>query len=131
MGSSERLGGDADRQGLVTLHEAGIHPLRLADHLNIVVPLEDFFPDDLELKLCKPDSDAAMDAETEGDVGARPRAINDEFVGAIDHVFVAVARDVPHHDLVTLLDLPAAELDVFKRGAAHMRQRRLPADHLW
>src|SRR3954462_13798758 len=81
VGSSERLGGDADRQGLVTLHEAGIHPLRLADHLNIVVPLEDLFPDDLEWKLRKPDSDAAMDAETERDVGARTRAINDEFVG--------------------------------------------------
>ena len=53
------------RQGLVALDEAGIHPLRLADHLNVVEALEDFFPDDLQLQLGQPDADAAMDAEAE------------------------------------------------------------------
>ena len=63
-------------------------------------------------------------------MGARPGAVDDEFVGTLDHLFVAVARDVPHHHLVALFDLLAAELEVLERGAAHMRQRRLPADHL-
>src|ERR1700682_3932026 len=71
-----------------------------------------------------------MNAEAEGEVGARPGAVNDELVRTIDYLFVAVARDVPHHDLVTLLELLAAELDVLERGPAHMRQGRLPADHL-
>ena len=50
--------------------------------------------------------------------------------GPLDRLLVAVARDVPHHDAVALLDLLAADLGVDQRGAPHMRQRRLPADHL-
>jgi hypothetical protein len=45
-------------------------------------------------------------------MGARPRPVDDELVGAINDLFVTVARDVPHHDLVTLLELLAAKLDV-------------------
>src|SRR4051794_3286783 len=104
-----RSAGDTHRQGLIALHKAGIHPLRFADHLNIVEPLEDFFPDDLELQLCQPDADTAMDTEAEGEMGARPGAIDDEVVGTLDSLLVAVAGDVPHHHLVTLLDLLAAE----------------------
>src|SRR6266852_6657057 len=71
-----------------------------------------------------------MYAEAEGQVGARSRPVNDELVRTIDHFFVAVTRDVPHHNLVTLLELSAAELDVLERGPAHVGQGRLPADHL-
>src|SRR6186997_898676 len=98
--------GDAYRQGLVALDETGIHPLGLADHLNIVEAFEDFLPDDFQLQLGQPDPDAAVNPEAEGDVGARPRPVDDEFVRAVDDLVVTVARDVPHHDLVTLLDLP-------------------------
>src|ERR1700716_4606818 len=71
-----------------------------------------------------------MNAEAEGDVGARAGPVDDELVGTVDYLIVAVTRDVPHHDLVALPELLAAELDVLERGPAHMRQWRLPADHL-
>src|ERR1700674_4985242 len=122
--------GDANRQGLVALDEARIYPLGLADHLNFVEPLQDLFPDYLQLKLGQSEPNAAMNAEPEGDVGTRPGPVNDEVVRTLDDLLVAVARDVPHHDLVTFHDLPAAELEVLERGPAHMRQWRLPADHL-
>ena len=48
-------------------------------------------------------ADAAVDPEAEGDVGARPRPVDDEFVRPVDGRVVAVARDVPHHDLVAFL----------------------------
>src|SRR6478735_234449 len=114
---SEGLADNPDRQGLVTFDEAGIYPLRLPHHLNIVEPLEDFFPDNLQLQFRQPDPDATMNTEAERDVGARPGAVDNEVVGAVDHVLVAVARDVPHHHLVALLDLAAAELEIRKRGA--------------
>src|ERR1700694_1103296 len=98
--------GDADRQGLIALHKTRIHPLGLGDHLNIVEALEDFFPDDLQLQLGQPQADAAVNTEAERDMGARPRPVDDELIGTIDYLFVAVARDIPHHDLVALLDLP-------------------------
>src|SRR5262249_53748825 len=69
------------------------------------------------------------DAETERKMGARPRAIDDEFVWSLDRLFIAVARDVPHDDLVALLDGLAAQLEILKSGAPHMRKRRLPANH--
>src|SRR6202000_1664200 len=121
--------GDTHREGLVTLDEARIHPLGLADHLHIVEPVEDLSPDYLELQFGQPDSDATMDTETERDMGARPGAVNNELIGTIDHLFVTIARDVPHHHLVAFFHLLAAELEVGQRGAAHMRQRGLPADH--
>src|SRR4051812_17033785 len=118
------------RQRFQTLYEARIDPLGFADHVDVVETLENLFPNNLELEFSEPQADAAMDAEAEGKMRARPGAVDDEIVGPFDRLFVAVARDVPHHDLVTLLDLLAAELEIGQRGAAHMCQRRLPADHL-
>ena len=89
----------------IALDEARIHPLGLADHLDLVEALEDLFPDDLQLQLGEPHADAAVDAEAERQMRARPRAVDDEVVGTLDRLLVAVARDVPHHDLVALLDL--------------------------
>jgi hypothetical protein len=43
----------------------------------------------------------------------------------LDHRVVAIARQVPHHDLVALADALAANLDIAHRGATHVRQRRL------
>jgi hypothetical protein len=36
-----------------------------------------------------------VDTEAEGNVGARPGAVNDEVVGTVEHILVTVARDVP------------------------------------
>src|SRR3954452_24898487 len=98
------LSRDPHRQGFETLHETRIDPLGFADHLDVVESLEDLFPDNLELDLAKPQADAAVDAEAEREMRARAGAVNDEFVALFDRVGVAVARNVPHHDLVTFLD---------------------------
>ena len=47
--------------------------------------------------------------------------------GAVEHLLVAVAGDVPHHHALALLDRLAADLGIGQRCAAHVRQRRLPA----
>ncbi len=60
----------------------------------------------------------------------RPLAVDEEGVRFLDHFAVAVARDVPHDDLVALLDRLTAQRDVGKGGAPHMRERRLPANDL-
>src|SRR3979411_312176 len=92
--------GDANGEGLVALDEARIYPLGLADHLNLGEPLQDSFPDYLQLKLGQSEPNAAMNAEAEGDVGTRPGPVNDEVVGTLDDLLVAVARDVTHQQLV-------------------------------
>src|SRR6516225_11717933 len=88
-----RSGGNAHRQMLDSLDEARIHSLGRPHHLNIVEALEDLFPDDLELQLGEADADAAVDAKAERQMGARPGAIDQELVGALDRLLVAVARD--------------------------------------
>src|SRR5260370_33029473 len=92
---------DAYRQRLIALYEARIHPLRLADHLNMVEALHDFFPDYLQLQLGQSDPDATMNAEAETDVGARPGPVNNELVRTIDPLAAAVPRGAPHHDPVS------------------------------
>src|SRR3954452_17893876 len=124
-----QLSGDPHRQALIALYKARIQPLGLLDHLNVLKAPEDFLPDDLQLQLGKPYPDATMNAEAKGDMRAWPSPVDDELIRAIDDLFVAVSRNVPHHHLVALFDLLAPEFDVFQRGPAHMRQRRLPADH--
>src|SRR5262245_6957644 len=81
---SATLGVDADRQGLVALHEAGIDPPGLANHLDIVEALEDLLPDDLELQLGEPHADAAVDSKAERQMRARPGPVDDEVIGMID-----------------------------------------------
>ena len=57
------------------------------------------------------------------------RSMRNSF-GALEDGLVAVGGHVPHDDLVALRDLLAGELRVPRRGAAHVRERRLPADDL-
>src|SRR5207248_7891900 len=71
---------DAHRQRFDAADEAGIHPLRLADHLDPVEPFQHFLPHDLQLQLGQPHADAAVNAEAEGQVSARPGAIDEECV---------------------------------------------------
>src|SRR6185437_836974 len=120
----------AYRKGFVALDEAGIDSLRLADYLDPVEPLQHLLPDDLQLQFRKPHADAAVDAEAEREMIAGARPVDDELPGTIDHFLVAVARDVPHHHAVALFNLLAADFSVLQGRAAHMRKRRLPADHL-
>src|SRR5205085_5882576 len=122
------LAGNTNRQRLDAPHEAGIDPFRRAYHLDPVEALEHLLPDDLQLQFGQPHADAAMDAEAERQVRPRPGTIDDELVGLLDRLFIAIARDVPHHDALALLDLLVPDLGVDQRSAPHVRQRRLPAD---
>ena len=71
-----------------------------------------------------------MNAEAERQMRAGAGAVDDEVVGVFDALFVAIARDVPHHHPLALADLLAADFGIDQRGAPHMRQRRLPANNL-
>src|SRR5882757_6198673 len=77
VGNSAR---NPHRQVLDPPHKARIAPLRLADHFDAVEALQHFLPDDLELQLGEPHADAAVDAEAERQMGAGPRAVDDELV---------------------------------------------------
>src|SRR6267142_6220598 len=95
---------NAHRQGFDAPHETGIHPLRLAHHLDLVETLQHLLLYDLQLQCGEPHADAAMNAEAERQMRAGPGAVNDEIVGILDAIFVAIARDVPHYDPVALAD---------------------------
>jgi len=71
---------------------------------------------------------AAVDAEAEREVLARPCPVDDEIFGPLDDFFIAVAGVVPHHQLFPLADGLATDLRVLERGAAHAHHRRLPAN---
>ena len=57
------------------------------------------------------------------------RSMRNSF-GSLEDGLVAVGGHVPHDDLVALRDRLAGELRVLRGGAAHVRERRLPADDL-
>ena len=104
------------------------HVFRLAGDAHRHVALQHLLEQDLQLQLGQPGADAAVDAEAERQVPPGVGPLDIEPFGIGKHALVAVARDVPHDDLVALFHLVAGDLGVFLRGAAHVRQRRLPAD---
>ncbi len=99
-------------------------------HLDVLEALVHLFPDHAQLHLPQTVAEAAVNAEAERQMMPRVRAIDQELVRVLDRVRIAVTRDVPHHHFLALLDLLAADLSVFERGACHVRDRRLPTDDL-
>src|SRR5690348_18472383 len=69
-------GRDSHRHRLIAFHEIGAHTPRLAQDLDEGVTLQDLFPHHAKLHFGKPLSDAAMNAETERHVLARPHTID-------------------------------------------------------
>ena len=76
------------------MHEGREDALRLADHLDPLEAPQDLLPQDLQLQLRQAVADAAMDAEAEGEMLARPLAVDDEALRLLDRLRVAVAGDV-------------------------------------
>src|SRR5262245_6964721 len=64
--------GDAHGKRLVALHEAREDAMGLLHHLDGVVALQDLLPDDSELQFRQAEAHAAVDAEAERQVRARP-----------------------------------------------------------
>ena len=71
-----------------------------------------------------------MNTKAKRQVLARPGTVDDELIGAFNRIFIAVARQIPHHHLVARFDLLTCEFGIDQGGAAHMGQGRLPADDL-
>lgn len=109
-------------------NEIGKQALGLANDLHEVEALLDFLPVDPKLQFGQAVAHAAMDAIAERKVLARALPVDDEFLGPVDHRFVAIARKIPHDDFVTLGDALSADLGVFQRGSTHVGERGLPAD---
>ena len=59
-----------------------------------------------------------MHTKAKGEVLARTRTVNDELVSVLDSGLVTVARQVPHHDLLTLLDLFSTNFCILHGRAA-------------
>ncbi len=53
--------------------------------------------------------------------------IDNHLIAIGEHALIAIGRDIPQRQFIALLDLVAEQLRIFGRGAAHMRQRGLPA----
>ena len=65
---------------------------------------------------------------TKGGMRAGMGSVDDELICVFYVIFIAVARDIPHSQSVTLLDLLATQGGVFHSCTCHMGQRRLPTD---
>jgi len=78
VGFVEALSCDLHGQKVVAFDEARVRPLGFANDFNLLETLQDLFPDDLQLQLRKSHADAAVYAEAERQVVARPLAIDDE-----------------------------------------------------
>ena len=61
--------------------------------------LQNFFPHDSKLHLCKAIAHAAMDAESERQVMPWCLAVDNELIGILDRGIVPITRHVPHGDL--------------------------------
>src|SRR6185503_2321604 len=119
---------DPHRHRTDAADEIRIEPLHRTCDVEAQVALQDLLPENTQLLLGKPVADTAMDARAKGKMLPHLRPIDDELVSAFDLVVVAIAGDVPHHDLVALGDLLAAKLGIAPRGAAHVQHRRMIAD---
>ena len=110
------------------MDEVGADPFDLAGDIYPHPPLVHLFHQDLELQFSQPRSNAAMDAVAKRKVPPGIVAVQDDLIGIVEHLFIAVGRDVPQDDLVTLLDLVAEQFGIRRRGAAHVGQRGLEPD---
>ena len=103
------------------MHEARIEPLLRTHDFHHPEARQDFLPENSELHLGQAIAHAAVDAEAEGQVVARIRAIDAERVRILDYLVVAVPRDVPHEHLIPFADRLAAEFHVLGCRATHVR----------
>jgi Bacterial extracellular solute-binding protein len=112
-----------------TADKVGVEALWWSHDRNVEIAGEDFLSEDSQLEIREPVTDATVDAGAVGKMLARLGAVDDEGIGIVDRSFVAVARNVPHHNFVALPNVLASKLGVTRCGTAHMNDRCLVADH--
>ena len=61
---------------------------------------------------------------------ARVGTVNDELVGLVNHCCVAVARDIPHEQLIAGFNLFPVQFGIHQGRTPHIGQRCLPANDL-
>ena len=126
-GSGRREG---DRDVLGAVDEIGLQALHIAVEPDVGDPSEQPVEHHHDLHPSEVRTEAEVGpASAEGDVVVR-RAGDVEGVGVLEGVLVTVGRGVPEHDLVALLDLLATHLQVRRRRAAEVHDRRDIAQHL-
>src|ERR1700754_3067080 len=101
---------DPHRQRADAADEIRIEPFHRPRDLEAQIARENLLPENAQLLLGETVADAAMDAGAKGEMLPRLGAVDDELIRALDLALVAVAGDVPHHDLVAFGDPPSAKL---------------------
>ena len=115
---------------LDAVDEVRAEALDVAGELDVGQPVEDLLEHRPDLELGQVGSETEVRAAAaEGDVVVR-RAGDVERVRVVEHLFVAVRRDVPEGDLVAGVDRLPAQLEVLRRGPPHVHDRRRVAQHL-
>src|SRR5204862_6937037 len=107
-----------------------IETFRGSNDFNVEIAGENLLPEDAQLEIRKPVADTTVDARAIGKMLARLGAVDDEGIGIVDGGFVAVARNVPHDDLVALANALTGQLDVTRCRAAPVDDRCLVAGRL-
>src|SRR5215469_11672266 len=107
--------------------EIGVEAFRRSHHNDVEIAGEYLLPKDPQLQIRQTVANTAMNAGSIGEMLAGLRAVDDEFVGALDYALVAIARHVPHNDLIASADMLAGELDIASRRSAHVNDRSLVA----
>jgi hypothetical protein len=77
---------DADWHRAHAVDEVRVGAARRRQHLDDPMTRQQLLPQDAQLQFGEPIADAAMDAEAEGQMLARPRPVDDEIVRILDRV---------------------------------------------
>src|SRR5690606_33414351 len=117
---------DDDLELGVAVEEGGAGTAWRSEHFDLWEALEDFLPQHLDLQFGHSCTDAAVNAGPEGQVTARVGSVDDEVVRPLEHVFVTVARKIPHHDLIAACDAAAPDGHIPHRRPSHVSDWRLP-----
>ena len=78
---------------------------RFLNHFDHFETLHNFFPENTQLHLPKTVTHAAVYTETKRKMISWISAIDDEFIGILYFIPIAVARHIPHDYFVTLFDV--------------------------
>ena len=105
--------------GCITTHKAGLNPLYLADDFYKTKALHDLFPQHPKLHLGQSVTHAAMQTKPKGQMVARIWPVYPKTVRIWYHSLVAIARDIPHGDLVASAHLLTAKFQIPGHRSAH------------
>src|SRR4051795_7592813 len=110
-------------QSLELIDERRLDELAVADDLHVRVAPDRFLEHDLQLEARQRRTEAEVPA-TGAECLVIGIALDVEAVRILDLGLVAVRRRVPHDYLLAILDVGVVQLNVLRRSAPEMRERR-------